>query len=260
MAETAVATQDTFSGALTVKLDGMKAALPKDFNQARFVNNALALLNDTPDLAKYGQQQIMMGLLRGATLGLDFYSKEAFLVPYGNKLQYQTSYTGSVKLAKKYAIRPIKDIYAKIVREGDEFEETITNGEQTIRFKPVPFNDGQIIGAFAVCLFKDGGMQYDVMSLKELENTRNHSKAKNSPAWSSFTSEMYKKTVIKRLCKHIEIDFENVDQLRVYEEETEIETDPKVIAEQEILENANSVDFDDDDSEILGEDGRPIFG
>ena len=71
---------------------------------------------------------------------------------------------------------------------------------------------------------------------------------------------MYKKTVIKRLCKHIEIDFENVDQLRVYEEETEIETDPKVIAEQEILENANSVDFDDDDSEILGEDGRPIFG
>ena len=46
----------------------------------------------------------------------------------------------------------------------------------------------------------------------------------------------------------------------MYEEETEIETDPKVIAEQEIIENANSVDFDDDDSEILGEDGRPIFG
>lgn len=252
-----LANKDTFSGALTVKLESMAPALPKDFNQARFVNNALALLNDNPDLAKFGQQQIMMGLIRGATLGLDFYSKEAFLVPYGSKLQYQTSYTGSVKLAKKYSIRPIKDIYAKIVREGDEFEEVVIGGEQTVNFKPKAFNDGKIIGAFAVCLFRDGGMQYDVMSLSELENTRKHSKASNSPAWRDFTSEMYKKTVIKRLCKHIEIDFENVDQLRVYDEETAIETDPRVTAEQEIAEHANMAELDD--GEILDENGRPIF-
>lgn len=258
MAENAIATKDTFSGALTVKLESMAPALPKNFNQERFVNNALALLNDNPDLAKYGQQQILMGLVRGATLGLDFYSKEAYLVPYGNKLQYQTSYTGSIKLAKKYSIRPIKDIYAKVVRDGDVFEENIVNGEQSITFKPKSFNDGQIIGAFAVCLFKDGGMQYDVMSISELENTRKHSKASNSPAWRDFTAEMYKKTVLKRLCKHIEIDFENVDQLRVYDEETAIETDEHELIQQEISENANSVELDID-GEILDENGKPVF-
>ena len=38
-----VATQKTFSVALTEKLDSVSEALPKDFNKARFVQNALAL-------------------------------------------------------------------------------------------------------------------------------------------------------------------------------------------------------------------------
>ena len=252
-----VAKQGDFSAALTAQLDSINDALPKDFNKARFVNNALALLNDTPDIAKYGKQQIMMGLVKGATLGLDFFTKEAYLVPYDGKLRYQTSYTGSVKLAKKYSIRPIKDIYAKVVREGDEFEEVVVGGEQSINFKPLPFNSGKIIGAFAVCLFKDGGIQYDTMSLADLENTRKHSKASNSFAWKDFTAEMYKKTVLKRLCKHIEIDFENVDQLRVFDEDTAIETEPKAMAEQEITENANTVEYDEMD--VIDAEVQEVF-
>ncbi len=253
-----VATKDSFSTALSTQLESVSEALPKDFNKARFVQNALALLNDTPDLQKYGKQQIMMGLMKGATLGLDFFTKEAYLVPYGGKLQYQTSYTGSVKLAKKYSIRPIKDIYAKIVREGDEFNECVVHGEQTIDFKPKPFNDGKIIGAFAVCVFKDGGMQYDAMSLADLENTRKHSKASNSPAWKDFAPEMYRKTVLKRLCKHIEIDFENADQLRVYDEETAVESDPKVIAEQEVEAVAAEVEEFDDVDVVQNDEGMPF--
>lgn len=242
-APAAVAPKQTFSMALTAQLDGAQNALPVGFNKARFVQNALALLNDNPDLGKYGQTQIIAGLMKGSLLGLDFYNKEAYLVPYGNKLQYQTSYTGSVKLAKKYSIRPIKEIYAELVREGDVFETAIVNGERTLSFSPKPFNDGPIIGAFAVCQFEDGGIQYDTMSLKDLENTRKHSKASNSPAWNGFTGEMYKKTVLKRLCKHIEIDFENAEQMRIYDEEGAIETDPKEIAARDIEENANTVDF-----------------
>lgn len=253
-----VAQKESFSLALTTQLDSISDALPTDFNKARFVQNAVALLNDTPDLQKYGKQQIMLGLMRGAVLGLDFFNKECCLVPYGSKLQYQTQYTGSVKLAKKYSIRPIKDIYAKLVREGDVFEESIVNGEQSITFRPKPFNNGKIIGAFAVCLFKDGGVMYDTMSLEELENTRKHSKASNSPAWKDFTGQMYLKTVLKRLCKHIEIDFENPEQLRIYDEETAIETDPAAVAEAEIAENANKEEFVIDAEAEVSEEGMPF--
>lgn len=242
---TQVAEKQSFSVALTNKLDSVSEALPKDFNKARFVQNALALVNDNPAIAKYGQTKIMAGLLKGAYLGLDFYSKECYLVPYGNDLNYQTDYRGAKKLAKKYSIRPIKDIYAKLVREGDEFEEVIVNGEQGINFKPKAFNDGKIIGAFAVCLYADGGMQYDTMSLADLENTRKSSKASNSPAWKNFTGEMYKKTVLHRLCKHIELDFENPTQQNAFMAGMEIETDTEKIVEAEIIENANTVDFEE---------------
>lgn len=236
-----------FSIELAEKLDTVNDALPKDFNKARFVQNALSLMNDNPNLAKYSRPQIMSGLLKGAYLGLDFYSKECYLVPYGNQLNYQTDYRGAKKLAKKYSIRPIKDIYAKLVHEGDEFEEVIVNGEQGINFKPKPFNDGKIIGAFAVCLFADGGMQYDTMSVSDLENTRKSSKAANSPAWKNFTGEMYKKTVLHRLCKHIELDFENPTQASTFMAGMEIETDTEKIVDAEIAENANLVDFPEDE-------------
>ena len=235
-----------FSIVLADKLDSVSDALPKDFNKARFVQNALALVNENPNIAKYGQQKIMAGLLKGAYLGLDFYSKECYLVPYGNDLNYQTDYRGAKKLAKKYSIRPIKDIYAKLVHEGDFFEEKIIGGEQSFDFKPKPFNDGKIIGAFAVVLYTDGGMAYDTMSLADLENTRKASKASNSPAWKNFTGEMYKKTVLHRLCKHIELDFENPTQQNMFLSGMEIETDQQKIAENEIAENANSVDFPED--------------
>ena len=237
----------TFSDNLRNELTNVQDALPKDFNKERFVQNALALLNDNPNIAKYGQAQIIGGLMKGAYLGLDFYSKECYLVPYGNQLNYQTDYRGAKKLAKKYSIRPIKDIYAKLVREGDSFEEKIVSGEQTFDFKPLPFNDGKIIGAFAVCLYADGGMQYDTMSLADLENTRKSSKASNSPAWKNFTGEMYKKTVLHRLCKHIELDFENPTQQNTFLAGMEIETDPQKLAENDIEQNANTVDFDEND-------------
>lgn len=240
---TAKQKQPTFSMVLTDKLNSVSEALPKDFNKSRFVQNALALINDNPQLQKYNQSQLMAGLLKGAYLGLDFYSKECYLVPYGNQLNYQTDYRGAKKLAKKYSIRPIKDIYAKLVREGDLFEETIENGEQTFNFKPKAFNDGKVIGAFAVVLYKDGGMSYETMSLADLENTRSASKAANSPAWKKFTGEMYKKTVLHRLCKHIELDFENPTQQTTFYSGVEIETNVEDEVKTEIEENANTVDF-----------------
>ena len=248
MPETALAEKKQFSVALTEKLDSVSEALPKGFNKARFTQNAIALLN--PGIAKYGQNQIIGGLMKGAYLGLDFYSKECYLIPYGQSLNYQTDYRGEKKLAKKYSIRPIKDIYAEIVREGDEFSIGVKDNERVVNFVPKPFNDGKIVGAFAVVEYQDGGIGTDTMSISELENTRKHSKAANSMAWKDFTSEMYKKTVLRRLCKHIEIDFENTMQRTIYSQEAEIETDPVEIARQEIEENANAEEFIIDEVEI----------
>ena len=88
------------------------------------------------------------------------------------------------------------------MRKGDVFTENIIDGKQTIDFHPKPFNDAEIIGAFAVCFYKDGSMLYETMSVEEMEKVRKqYSKVPNSGAWVKSTGEMYKKTVLRRLTK-----------------------------------------------------------
>lgn len=244
-----VVTKDTFSAMLTTELENNQAALPADFNVARFVQNSIALLNNNDGLQKFAKQhgtaQIKAGLMRGAFLGLDCLNAEMYLVPYGSQLNFMPSYKGMVKLAQKYSTRPIKSIYAKCVREGDEFEEVIERGEPTINFKALPFNGNPIIGVFAVCNFKDGGCTYEVMSKADVEQCRKSSKAKNSPAWSSFWPEMAKKTVLRRLCKSITLDMDaaGFDAMNAG---LEIETDVREQVKAEIEENANTIPFDVD--------------
>lgn len=234
----------SYSMVLSEKLDSITEALPKDFNKARFVQNALSLLNEKPDLAKFGQAKIMAGLMRGAMLGLDFFNREAYLVGYGSDLQYQTSYIGAQKLVKKYSIKPVKNIYAELVREDDVFETGIEANKRYVTFKPKVFNNKPVIGAFAVAEFQDGDILVETMNMDELEAVRKKSKMGNAGAWKEFTGEMQKKSVIRRLCKKIEIDFENPEQKQIFESDTDIETDPVEIRNNAVNESANSEDFD----------------
>ena len=210
----------TIYDGLNNKLDMQVAALPKEFNKQRFVQNCMTVLQDgKADFSKCEPASVVRTLMKGAFLGLDFFNGECYAIPYNGSVQFQTDYKGEVKLCKKYSTMPIKDIYAKVVKEGDFFEEYIENGQQTINFKPKQFNDGEIIGAFAVCLYRDGSMIYDTMSKAEIESTReNYSKMKNGQAWTKSYGEMAKKTVLRRLCKLIDLNFDFAEQMQAFED------------------------------------------
>lgn len=251
----------TFSDKLSETLTEKASALPADFNQARFVTNAVALLNENENLAKFAKQngtsQIVAGLVRGAVDGLDFAHKEAYLVPFGNQLNFMPSYKGARKMAKKYALRPVKDIYADIVREGDNFECGVKDGKPYLNFTPNPFSSKPVIGAFAVVIYEDESIQYEIMNMDDLEACKNASRSSNSPAWKKFTNEMYKKSVLHRLCKNIEIDPDiNKEILDDMDAGLEIETDQEQIVENEINENQGSEEFIEEDvidTEVVAE-------
>lgn len=235
--------QPQFTDLLRAELVSQSSALPRDLNIERFVQNAKALLNGNDVLFKFakthGTTQIINGLVRGAYLGLDAFNKEFFLIPYKDVLNFMPSYTGMQKLCMKYSTRPIKTLYAKVVRDGDEFSEEIVNGEPSITFRPKVFSNNKIVGAFAACLYDDGGMIYETMSLEELEQCRRSSQAKNSPAWQNFTQMMYRKTVLKRLSGNIPLDMDE-KLANAMNAGLEIETDPAKIAEQQREENGNT--------------------
>ena len=179
----------------------------------------MCVFNEKPELKAINKTDLLMGLLKGAYLGLDFMNKECYLIPYSGTVQFQTDYKGECKFVKRYSIRKIRDIYAKVVREGDSFEEAVIDSVPVINFRPKPFNSADIVGAFAVVLYEDGGMDYETMSVKDIQSVRNnYSKASQSKAWKYSFDEMAKKTVLRRLCKHIETDFETAEARSAWDE------------------------------------------
>lgn len=217
--------------------ENMKA-LPDGFNKQRFILNCITVLKDNlKDFNNIDPTSIASTFAKGAYLGLDFFNGECYAIPYGGIVKFQTDYKGEIKLTKKYSKNPIKDIYAKNVKEGDFFEEIIENGRQSVNFRPIPFSDKPIIGTFAVVLFRDGSMMYDTMTVAEMENTRKvFSKAQNSKAWKETPGEMYKKTVLRRLCKLIDLDFDNAEQQRAFQEGSDFDPKKEIVVNAEVVE------------------------
>lgn len=247
------------------------SALPDKFNKQRFLQNCMTVLQEgKTDFSRCEPSTVVRTLLKGAFLGLDFFNGECYAIPYGNQCNFQTDYKGEVKVCKRYSSNPIKDIYAKLVREGDVFEERIKNGAQSINFNPKPFNDGAIIGAFAVCYYTDGSMLYDTMSLNEIENTRKtYSKIPNSKAWKDSFGEMAKKTVLRRLCKMIDLNFDTAEANQAYEDgsDTEVRNGAQkekteahdVYADDKVVADGAYKEVADDTAQTIGgieEDGQ----
>lgn len=230
---------------LTNFLTEKTEALPRNFNQTRFIQNCMAVLQDTKDIEKVQPISIARAFLKGAFLGLDFFRKEAYVIVYNENIgtrdkpnwiktaQFQTDYKGERKLVKKYSVNPVLDIYAKLVREDDELEICIEDGRQKLNFRPKPFNDNPIIGAFAVVLYKDGSIMYEAMSVKEIEFVRDNYAKKDragnfSKAWEISFGELCKKTVYRRLCKSVDLEFESKEQHEAFNESSEFNVEEAV--------------------------------
>ncbi|MGK5512261.1 recombinase RecT [Brevibacillus formosus] len=229
-------------------LEEKREAMPKSFNKTRFLQNCMTVLQETKDIESCNPTSVARTMLKGAFLGLDFFNKECYAVVYKGSVEFQTDYKGEVKLAKKYSTKPVREVYAKLVREGDEFAEEIISGNQTINFKPKPFNNGEILGAFAVVNYMDGTMAYDTMSKEEIEKIKENFSRKSkqsgeySKAWVVTPGEMYKKTVLRRLCKNIDLDFDTIEQRQVFEDAGEMDFNQEIKPAQQSPLNATIID------------------
>lgn len=126
----------------------------------------------------------------------------AYLVPrydknVGNHICLDISWKGLVKLATDSGA--IKWAKSEIVRENDTFK---FNG---VASQPVhemePFGDrGEMVGVYCVAKTVDGDFLTDTMSMSEINEIQETSKAKYGP-WKTFFGEMAKKSVIKRAQK-----------------------------------------------------------
>lgn len=203
-----------FPAMLKIWLPEIQRALPKHMNPERMSRIALTAFRQTPKLAECDPLTVFAAVVQSAQLGLEVgLMGEAHLVPFNGKCQLIPGYQGLMKLARNSGL--VEDIYAHEVRANDDFEMTL-GLQRTLTHRPkmdggFPASDetrGDIVGFYAVAVFKDGTRSFVAMSRHEVDHIRDNSKGyqaakkykKESP-WDTDYVAMGVKTVIRRLCK-----------------------------------------------------------
>ncbi len=199
---------------LTKHTGAIMASLPKGFNLDRMYRSVINAISTTPQLAQCTAASIFLSSVRSFSLGLEPNGalKEAYLVPFWNgkkqcmEAQFMPSYIGLQNLTRRSG--EITEIYAKVVKENDLFD--VEEGtERKILHKPdYTKSRGKALCYYAVFRTKDGNVDFEVMSIDEIEAIRSLSKAKDSDAWVAHYDEMAKKTVMRRLLKRAPMSVE----------------------------------------------------
>ncbi|WP_159067403.1 recombinase RecT [Gordonia iterans] len=184
-------------------------ALPKHMNPDRMARIATTVLRQTPALARCTPESFLGALLTASQLGLEPGPLgEAYLVPYGNTVTFIPGYRGLVKLA--FQSGRVQTLQAHVVHENDDFDYSY-GLTPTLRHKPSLGDRGKPIAVYAAAVLKDGGSQFEVMSVADVEAIRRRSKAGNNGPWKTDWSAMARKTVVKQLAKWLPLSTEFSD-------------------------------------------------
>lgn len=220
------------------------ANLPDSVDKQRLALNFVGLLQDKPELTKFGAEILAPMVVRCAKDNLDVLNNEVYIYEgYGGKLTYTPSYKGLRKMAIQKSVKPIKDITAKPIYEGDSLDEEYENGECHLHYKSNFMTRGKWIGVFCTVIFEDGTEIHEIMNMDDINAVK--AKSRNSGAWKDFPIEMAKKSVIRRICKQIVMDFNDKEQADTFTGADEFIDDSKEQAAKDISENANKKDLEE---------------
>ena len=235
-----------------------RASLPTNFDTQRFARNAVYALTHNDQLLKFseqygqkGQIQIREALMQAAYLGLDLgVADDFYLIAYANQLRFSPSPSGTMKIIRKYAPKPVKiGPVAELIYEGEHFQRKYLD-DGTLWFDRtfIPEEERvgkKIIGGVAWLIYEDGDRVFDYQTIDQLNVSKSKSRNANNPVWREYPEKMYSKTLLHRLRRVVGIEFDNPKQKEVFDEDMAIETDPQTLRDNQIEQSANSVDFED---------------
>lgn len=126
----------------------------------------------------------------------------AYVVKYGNKIEYQIGFKGFISRIKE--IYPTANVKAEIVYVDDVFTVEKIDGKAKYVHKVAnPFASiKDMTGVYAFIQYTDNGKEYSfIETMSKEEVLKIKGKAKTAFVWNEWFGEMAKKAVIRRLCK-----------------------------------------------------------
>lgn len=216
-AKNAVVIRKEEVGALLPELAKM---LPPTIPADKFVRTVQTAITLNPDLAHADKASVLGACMKAASDGLIPDGREGAIVVYKAKqkdgtykqtAQWLPMINGIIKRARNSG--EISILNAFVVHKNDKF--TVRLGlELKLDHEPNYENPGEMLGAYAVVKYKDGEIDFEYMSVKQIDGIKARSKTSSFGPWVTDYEEMARKTVLRRLSKRLPMsaDLTNVIQ------------------------------------------------
>lgn len=211
----------TINGFLETYKSEIARALPKHMTADRMARIALTEFRKTPALMKCDPATLFGAVIQCAQLGLEPGGTmgHAYLIPFENRkkgttdVQFIVGYRGMIDLARRSG--QIVSLTARAVHANDKFSYRF-GLDETIEHVPFDGDSGPLTHVYAVAKLKDGGVQFEVLNKRQIEEIRNESQGyktavkynRTDSPWIAHFEEMAKKTAIRRLFKYLPVSIE----------------------------------------------------
>lgn len=183
-------------------------SFPAGYNASNAIQNAWMIIQDTKDrdnrpaLDVCTVGSVMKAMLDTVIMGLNPAKKQVYYIVYGNKLEAQRSYFGTMAATKR--VTGVTDIWADVVYEKDTFKigkkrggwEVLTHESDFMNIDPE-----KIVAAYCTIEMEDGREYTEVMNMAQIQKSWAKSRNPKQNVHKEFPDQMAKRTVINRACK-----------------------------------------------------------
>ena len=185
------------------------AVAPQHVTSERLLKTVMVAVSRSPKLLACTQASIFQAVMTAAELGLDCSGTlgSAYLVPFRNKngqieATFIPGYQGLIDLARRSG--HVLDINPQVVYEKDHFDLEFGR-EQIVVHRPCLEGDrGAMKLVYAIAWLRDNPRPHvEWMPKKEIEKIRNASPGGDGNIWRDHPGEMWRKTVVRRICKYL---------------------------------------------------------
>jgi recombination protein RecT len=186
----------------------VKLALPENVSVDRFTRATATAILENPDLLEADRASLFQSVIRCAQMGLMPDGRQAAIVVFktkaGDKWIKKAQSMPMIGGMRDIAAESGWMLRARAVYANDRYE--YSEEPQTLVHQPPKFGEdrGELIGAWALAIHRDGRRMQREMSLAEINQRR--AVAKTDNVWKQWPAEMAEKTVAKDLWHDLPFD------------------------------------------------------
>jgi recombination protein RecT len=196
-------------------------ALPPHIAPERFQRVVLTAIQSNPDLLEADRRSLWGACVKAAQDGLLPDGREGALITFYDRrrgrllAQWMPMVAGILKKVRNSG--ELASITANVVYEGEHFRVVLGDEERIEHERDLDaVGRRDPVAVYAIATLRNGERVREVMTWSQVDDVRAISRAPEKGPWSSWTEEMARKTVIRRLAKRLPMssDKEQDEELR----------------------------------------------